>query len=216
MIAHTKDASVHFTGMITKLAELSDEIKNLKNDDIRSLWLSTDVDTLKDEIVSMKTNMTLENDKLKRESSDGIVLLWTILNFHTARNVFISSDSNVFGHVTCLRLQRTNECSHYGLYLGIRSRKPCRFGCKFTIGRCNGGENSQHAISWSSPGLIDYPSVDGHWGQGCVTLAAVADLTREKLLTTEGSLQIKAIIYRVMPFAEHSEPEVIGCHLECL
>jgi hypothetical protein len=178
MAAHTSDASIHFTGMATKLLQMSEKVNKLE----------------------------AENDELTAkvkvlEKDVRVTFLWEIPKFDTTKVSYVSPDFQAFGHTLILRLVN-NNIDFYKLALNMKSRMPDKLGYEFIVGRYNAAEASEHVKSQNSLRLLDFSAeaTNGTWGWGYDKFAALAltEFTREKLLTPEGALQIKAVIYKVL------------------
>jgi hypothetical protein len=78
------------------------------------------------------------------------------------------------------------------------SKLNAQLGFEFSLGRFGEAETSDHLRTCTSPGLMDR-ATSGTWGWGASNMAPVADLTTDKLLTPEGALQVKVVVYKTMP-----------------
>jgi hypothetical protein len=100
-----------------------------------------------------------------------------------------------FGHTLYIQLAKKHN-GFCGLFLCMRSKVPSQIGFKFTVGRYNAEEGSEHVKTHDPRVLSDYPSCNGNWNSGVLKAVPVTDLNTDKLLTPEGTLQIKAVVYK--------------------
>jgi hypothetical protein len=167
--------------MATKLLDLTKEVTKLKSENYR---------------------LCEQMQKLNYESSR-VEFAWEIPDFDDEIEEeirFDSPDFIAFGHIFYLVLKE-EEDDYYALYLQMRSTGPDKLGFKFSLGRYEATEGSHHIKSHDSQTLFDYSPLEnkGGWGKG--KFAHVNDFTTEKLLTPEGDLQIKVVVYNTMPTA---------------
>jgi hypothetical protein len=110
-----------------------------------------------------------------------------IPQFDTEKSFFSSSDFQAFGHTLYLRYKK-KDCGYYELYLYMK------LGYKFSVGLFDAAEGSDHVTASFSSRLQPYPAPNGNWCGGRVKVTTVTDHTSEKLLTSEGALQIEAVV----------------------
>jgi TolA-binding protein len=214
MAAHSSDASIHFTGISTKLLAMAKDIATLKreNTDLKSKaetisgenedldsrlgTLEETIETLEETMKSMEEQIeTLEeeNRELQQEVNN-VYFTWKVLEFDM-RNEFNDESPGLFafGHTLCLALKKEGDDS-VKVMLYMSSRISCWLGYKFYVGRADADEGSEHVWTVESSDLVQFPIKDDVWGYHEIVPSDI--LTTDKLLTPEGDLYIAVSIYK--------------------
>jgi hypothetical protein len=216
MTTHTQDVAAHMLGFAHALREIKTDNRELKTSitklethnrklDVALTALKTDNRKLDVELTALKTDnrkLDVELTALKTELRKGekeVEFAWGIPNFDVAKAQYTSSEFEAFfGHSFFLKFWPCKD-GYHGVYLNMKSRLPGRIGFKFTVGRHNAMGDARHVVITSSPTLNDYPSSDGIWAWGYAKMVQSSNLTVDKLLTPEGTLHIKVVVFKKIP-----------------
>jgi hypothetical protein len=148
-------------------------------------------------ILETKVEKLEKENSLLRAECNQVMFAWEIQNFDSTKAFYISSEFQAFGHTLYLQFKKYNDDDYYGLYLGMRTRVHSQLGFKFIVGRYDADQNSEYVKTYASRVLSDYSS-NSYWSWGSGKIASVSELITQKLLTSEGALQIKAVVYKAI------------------
>ena len=190
MGAHSVDGSVHFMGMTKKISELTRKIKALET---MTASLEEKSGTLEIENRQLIEHVSALQEEVGRRYT------WNFPNFDINCPMQESPDFQAFGNIFYLSVLKKNDGIHHGLYLAMRSRVPDRIGFKLSIGQYDSDDSLFYAMTYVSDGLKDFcDSPHGFWAWG-YGIIKTSDLENDKLLTPDGTLRVKVIVYKSMP-----------------
>jgi hypothetical protein len=198
MTEHSDDTLNHFTGniaikLLARVTALEVEVETLKYD--------------KDRINKESIKLRKELNVLKAECSQ-VTFAWHIANYDLELAPYDSPDFQAFGHTLKLQFNRCGDGSS-ALSLFMRSQVPCKLGCVLTIGRYDEFVGSVHVQKLMISPTTEFP-LNGDWDTGNGIEVLNSELIPTKLLTLDGTLQMKVVLYKSTPNENNEEDEGNG------